>query len=59
MLSYMPLAPKKTFPADCASAIITGLLPALQKPGKKIGPPKNLRPLILLSTMNTEKFFQS
>ena len=31
--------------------LITGILTPLQKPGKKKGPPENLRPIILLSTI--------
>ena len=36
---------------DVPTALIHGLLCPLQKPGKKKGPPENLRPIILLSIL--------
>ena len=36
---------------DVPKALIHGLLCPLQKPGKKKGPPENLRPIILLSIL--------
>ena len=36
---------------DVPTALVHGLLCPLQKPGKKKGPPPNLRPIILLSVI--------
>ena len=36
---------------DTPTALIHGLLHPVQKPGKKKGPPENLRPIILLSIL--------
>ena len=41
---------------DVPSALIHGLLCPLQKPGKKKGPPENLRPIISSMIMTSYKY---
>ena len=39
---------------DVPNELVQGILCAIQKPGKTVGPPEHLRPIILLSMLSSE-----